>query len=140
MQGSVWSLPGPAQFVETIRDELTSGRCVIVLMPSYAPDDLREALRRTVSDAWSWAEVDARNVASPAAALCQIYGVQPGPTSAATIQALANDDSFAGQLLWLSPSDVASWATWKPFLVQYADACRGVPEGKNSLFITLLRG
>ena len=140
MGGSVWSLPGPAQFVDTIRNELTSGRSVVVMVPRYAPGDLRSALRGIVSDAWTWADLRADNSLSPVAAVCQLYGVRAGDTSSSTIRNLAGNEGFAGQLVCVSSGSPTSWQAWKAFLLEYADACRGVPEGKRSLFVVLAEG
>lgn len=139
MGGSVWSLPGPAQFLDTVRNELTSGRSVIVMVPRYAPGDLRSALRGVVSDAWAWVDLYADEPSSPAAALCQMYGVRTQGTSSSTIRSLAGHESFSGQLVWANPGS-SSWQAWKTFLLEYADACRTIPEGRRSLFVVLVEG
>lgn len=113
---------------------------MIVMVPRYAPGDLRSALRGMVSDAWAWVDLPADSSSSPAAALCQMYGVAAGDTSSLTIRHLAGHEAFAGQLLWVTPHSSSSWQVWKAFLLQYADACRTVPEGRRSLFVVLLEG
>jgi hypothetical protein len=140
MGGSVWSLPGPAQFVDTIRNELTSGRNVVAMVPRYAPGDLRSALRSIVPDAWAWVDLRVESTLSPAAVLCQMYGVKAGDSFSSTIRNLAVHEGFAGQLVWVGSRSVSSWEGWKAFLLEYADACRGIPEGKRSLFVVLVDG
>jgi hypothetical protein len=139
MGGSIWSLPGPAQFLDLVRNELTSGRSVVVMVPRYAPSDLRSALRGITSDAWAWVDLHVDAPSSPATTLCRMYGLEAAEASSSTIRRLATHEAFMGQLIWVTPHS-SSWQAWKRFLLEYADACRTVPEGKRSLFIVLLEG
>jgi hypothetical protein len=66
-----------------------------------------------MSDAWTWGELDATELASPAAALCQMYGVDPGPTAASTAYSLAHHEAFTGRLLSVRQRDAACWAIWR---------------------------
>lgn len=140
MASNVWALPGPAQFLDRVRNELTSGRNVVVLLPRHAPDGLRAALKSIMTDAWAWADVDADDCDSPTLALCERYGVECAPTFKSAIHNLAMHEAFAGQILWLNTNTEASWKVWKPFLAEYASASRAVPEGRRSLFVTLIEG
>lgn len=140
MKRSLWSLPGPARFIEDIRSELGSGRSIVVLMPRHAPEDVLRIVKRAIGHLWEWTEIEPAHSKAPATWLCKLYGIDPGSSSANAVQNLIAGEPFAGRILSLGSIGMDHWSAWKQFLIDYASACCAVPQNKRSLFIALLEG
>lgn len=138
MNPSVWALPGPAGFVEAVERDLREGRNVVVAMPAGGPLDIELPLRAAVGEAWDWREVAVDQALPPAAALCE--RLLPDAAGVPSARALAGADSLDGQIAWVSGVDLANWPRWRPFLQEYAHACRARPAHARLRVATVVWG
>lgn len=128
MHSLFWQLGGPARFVERVADEIREGRNVVVCLPEHAPHGLAGAVREVMGDGcgcpWHVMSLDGELGSYPAQWLASRVVPNIPTTTVLNACALANDDGFAGRVIWLRNVGMKDWPAWQDFLVEYSHACR----------------
>ena len=140
---NIWTLPGPARFVQRIERALRAGANVVVRFPVAAPAGFGEHVRSLLHGTWRCAVFRPEPATPPLDNLRQRFAPRLPRAWGATLLDLCEHEDFRGGLIWLDglgrmePDD---WHAWKTFLADYAQACRSVPEFERTLFVAVLDG
>ncbi len=134
----MWTLPGPASYLDDVVAAVRSGRSVVLPLPAHGPIDLETAIRRAVGDSWHWLTIDARGTEPP---LLQVKkallegGLEGQIESVADILRVPG---FEGWSVWIDGLDSDSWPQWKSFLAEFEMQSRSISEFARSLFLVPL--
>lgn len=134
MRGEWWTLPGPASFVEEVEGDLRRGRNVVLSLPLHLPDGIRGAVQARLRDEWLWTTLPASATEgkSPLEVLferCATNAARQGRHSASAFAEQAGEEP---RIIWIDALRSASWPAWRRFLVEYEQACRGVPAERRT--------
>lgn len=138
-----WQIPGPAQFVGKIVQDLQDGKNVVIGVPEHFPPNLASAVRAQIeaSEAERWYTIhadDDPDVAPLSLLYSLILGREaPGYCSTAT---LANEDAFAGWVIWVSGLTTETWPCWRSFIESYTHSCRSCSLAQRTVFSLVLQG
>lgn len=139
MDIGMWRLPGPTKFVQSVLQDLRSGKSAVLLLPFHSPAGLRESVEELVRDneLWMWQVLDstavrADNIGSLTMAIREKLR---GPWTSAekcSIEGLA--EQIAGRVIWVNQVDEVAWPIWSKFLTRYQHACQSVAIADRGLF------
>jgi hypothetical protein len=138
-----WLLPGPAEFIRGVADELREGRNLVLLLPRHLPDGLADAVRAERfpgGDGDSWRRLaPTPEGPSPARQIAErfLQSVPSGPVDASW---LASQEHFAGKVVWLEELAEEIWLPWRDFLAAYAHASRSRSLLDRTVFVAELIG
>ncbi len=142
-----WGLPGPARFIESVRDDLRAGRNIVVALPEHHPAGLRGALAASLRDddhlyfrVLDLSEEPAVAASSPARFLHDRYAPIRDPRVDPSARTLALAQPLRGTALWIDGMTDRLWPIWCKFLAEYQDACRMRREFERFLLIVPLVG
>lgn len=128
MHSLFWQLGGPSRFVERIADELREGRNVVVCLPEHAPHGLARAIKEVMGEGcgcpWHVMSLDGESCHYPAQWLAGRVIPHIPASTIVNANYLANDDIFAGRIIWIQGIDTEAWPAWQDFLAEYSHACR----------------
>ena len=140
---NMWSLPGPARFVQRLEHALRTGANVVVRFPVAAPAGFGEHVRSLLHGTWRCAVFHPEPAVSPIDGLRDRFAPRLPRGWDTTLLDLCEHEDFRGGLVWLDGlgrMEQNDWRAWKEFLVDYAQACRSVPEFERTLFVAVLDG
>lgn len=145
-----WQLPGPRRFIDGIVQDLRDGKNVVLYLPQWAPRGIQNAVQRVLcEDGCPWhhlvvADAPGGDVPSewarPVNLLVSRFVRNPTPGAAWGIPTLLEEDSFAGQYIWLDGLSRATWPAWREFITQYAHHSRHISSLQRTSFIITLTG
>ena len=140
---SVWTLPGPARFLERIERALRDGTSVVVRFPGRAPFDFRERTLSPLYGSWRCTVVRPEPSIAPVESLSKRFAPRLSSAWGATLLDLCEHEDFHGRIIWLDGLDSLTrndWTAWKKFLADYAQASRSVREFERTVFVAVLEG
>ena len=140
---SVWTLPGPARFLERIERALRDGTSVVVRFPVRAPFDFRERTLSPLYGSWRCTVVRPEPSIAPVESLSKRFAPRLSSAWGATLLDLCEHEDFHGRIIWLDGLDSLTrndWTAWKKFLADYAQASRSVREFERTVFVAVLEG
>ena len=140
---NIWTLPGPARFVLRVERALRDGASVVVRFPVATPSGFGERMRALLNESWRCAVFRPEPANPPFGSLCERFAPHLPSEWNPTLLDLCEDEDFRGRLIWLDGvgrMDREDCSAWKKFLVDYAQASRGVPEFERTLFVAVLEG
>ncbi|PYI51060.1 hypothetical protein [Paenibacillus flagellatus] len=141
-----WTLPGPADFLAKVADDLKYGNQVCLMLPVTFPWNLKAYVRELIPDGggWDWQSLrldefgeDARN---PAALLYGIYLPRTKPSVVRDAASLLREEEFYGKVVWLEGMTSELWPVWKTFLEDYAALSRKIDAYDQTRFVVTLTG
>lgn len=145
MEVNWWRLPGPTRYVQTLFQELRSGKNVVMVFPRHVTSGLREALAERVRevDLWRWRTINATEFASDGVAnllesLHERFVPTRNPADLCTPMTLA--ECLVGTIVWVENTTRHTWETWTRFLAQYQHACQACDLPDRSLFCLIVVG
>lgn len=126
---SFWQLPGPLRFVESVVEDLRSGKNVVVCAPSNLPETaekLERAIHRALDHDFTWTPLDVASDCDklPIDQLFETFLPLAAPSQIRNTLSLVQEDTFAGRLVHLRGLFSGNWPAWRDFLTQYEPACR----------------
>lgn len=128
MHSLFWQLGGPSRFVERVADELREGKNVVICLPEHTPRGLAGAVREVMGDGcgcpWHVMSLDGESSSYPAQWLAGRVVSNIPASTVLNASVLANDDAFAGRVIWLQDVGMKDWPAWQDFLAEYSHACR----------------
>lgn len=134
---TIWELPGPAGFVESVERSLRDGVNVVVRFPGAMPDGFSDVVTRNARRFLTTNKFECTRF--PLKSLREKYvpnGLFPGDS----VQRLCENEAFRGRLIWLEGLNDDLWPEWREFLSRYAEASRSIPTLGRTLFIAPLEG
>lgn len=140
---SLWRLPGPSRFVETVARDLGDGASVVLRfgpdMPVALDDHLEQHCRRR---GYRWTTATAPGDIRPLSLIRGAAGLDSSAGDPAPWRRLVLDESLQHRVFWIDGLTPADWPRWRRFLLSYAHARRGaVPDaGSPPIFVTPLSG
>ena len=139
MEVNWWRVPGATRFVDTIFQELRSGKNVVASFPRHVPGGFREALAERVReiDVWRWRTINAAEFPSGgvAALLEGLHKRFVAARQASDVcSALTLAQRLVGTIVWVEDAAEHAWDTWTAFLDQYQHACQSCDLLDRSLF------
>ena len=140
---NLWNLPGPGRFLQRVERALRDGANVIVRFPVAVPAGFGEQTRALLHESWRCAVFCPDPADPPFKSLRERFAPQLPGAWAPTLLDLCENESFRGRLIWLDGLGhlgAEDWSAWKKFLVDYAQACRSVPEFERTVFVAVLAG
>lgn len=138
---NIWSLPGPASFIDDIEHSVRNGLNVIARFSSSIPGGLERELRDRVHSIFEWISVDVSRIdADPLTLLRRVVCPDISVFEAGSIAELAASTSFQGKLVWIEGINDKEWSEWSNILRDYSDACRNIELLSRTVFIVLLSG
>jgi hypothetical protein len=134
-----WHLPGPSRFVQSLAQDLRSGKNLVVVLPRFAPEGFRDALADRVreNELWRWRAISARDFPwDQVPCLTEALHRRFLPTQQAAEQhtPLSLAQRLVGTIVWVEDAVGPPWLTWARFLSQYQHACQSCPLSDRSLF------
>lgn len=139
-----WSLPGPARFLRQVERTLWDGANVVVLFPfGGMPNGFRDQMLSLVRRVWHCVVFEPEMGELPLEGLLGRFAPRRSSAGCLKVLDLCEHEEFHSRVIWLDSLnrlDKRDLLEWKGFLVDYAQASRGVPELKRSLFIAVLEG
>lgn len=149
-----WQLPGPAQLVAAVADDLDRGRCAVVGLPAHAPTGFypatQQVLRALAGQPQRWRCPHLPTLVAPGPdedasltpqAWLHQYLSPPTPVGEipASALALAQRAGFGGYRVLLQPTtvDAPAWLAW---LAEYQQALPQVRHAERTLFLLVLTG
>lgn len=139
-----WELPGPRRFIERVAHDLRDGKNVVIGIPKYGPSDLFSAIQRVLREEgnWYWQRIDATNHEGtpPAHMLIERFVLDPPSGELWNANLLAQQNAFAGQVIWVDDMTAEAWPGWREFITDYAHACRSRPPYARGLCVVPLCG
>jgi len=116
MAVNLWRLPGPTRYVQTIFQELRSGKNVVMVFPRHASSGIREALAERVRevDLWRWRTINATEfpcdgVAGLMESLHEKFVPARNPSDLCTAMKLA--ERLVGTIVWVENTTGQVWET-----------------------------
>ena len=140
---NLWNLPGPGRFLQRVERALRDGANVVVRFPVAAPAGFAERTRALLHESWRCAVFRPAPADPPFESLRERFAPHLSGAWTPTLLDLCENESFRGRLIWLDGLGRLSeedWSAWKKFLVDYAQACRSVPEFERTLVVAVLAG
>lgn len=139
-----WEVPGPSQFAASVAEDLRSGRNVVVCVPEWFPDGLREAVqaRLPASAGWVWDTLEPGRDSStpPADWIAERYLDEQRRARIRSAGDLAVAPGFESWLIWVDGVDYSQWPAWCSFLEEYEAGCRQRAVHERALFCVVARG
>ena len=134
-----WDLPGPAAFLEGVREQLAWGKTVVVGLPAIAPPAIASVLREyLLRESWSALPV-LRATADPMEGLASQLGLQlRGPRQRDV--AVLFEELLDGEVLIVDEVTQEILPRWREFLAAFESASRAVPGMGRPYLVCLLRG
>lgn len=133
---TVWDLPGPKRFIESIRYAIAHGSNVVVRFLGTPPQGFDDALMDALGS--TFRHVDLAVTDSPFRDLSRAISAGTKPFN--SIEELLEDEKFRGALVHLHGINQTKWNSWRTFLTQYSEAIRGISVLGRSLFCVVLTG
>ncbi len=140
---NVWTLSGPAHFLQRVERTLRDGTSVVVRFPIRAPSGFREQALSLLDGSWHCTVLRPVPAESPFESLRERFAPKLSRAWKPTLLDLCEHEEFHGRLLWLdglNRLDEHDWKEWKNFLTAYAQASRSVREFERTLFVVVLEG
>ena len=131
---NIWSLPGPADFLEAVERSLRDGASVVVRFPRRMTVGFDDAVQERC-DFLRWTVFRPDGSGSPCERLLGRFA--PKGTS---LPDLCEAPDFQGRLIWIDRLDRDTWPECKEFLTDYAQFSRNVPQLGRTRFIVCLVG
>lgn len=139
---SLWSLPGPAQYVEQVVEDLRDGYNLVLPGPSVGARGLGDALGEALASL-SW------NVSPPLTAggdppIDQLFDEleldrdEDAPARRVVPDLLARLSKF--QVVLVRAVTAGRWPAWRRLLIEYEAASRSVGKFDRPLLVVLLEG
>lgn len=137
-------MPGPSRFLSEVVEDIRDGRNVILRFPKHAPKGFQFRLKGELedSDGWRWKYLRASQEESlpPVDLLFQVLVPDYPADNLRSVKTLARQPSFQGRVIWVEDFSATSWATWREFLEEYAQACDALSVLERTLFVVFLSG
>jgi hypothetical protein len=144
MQHLWWQLPGPDQFVLRVVQDLRDGKNVILCLPEHLPSGLAFAIRSALSEGedWPWytLHIYGDDPVEPAHLLFSRFVPEVCPNALRNAKTLAQEEAFAGKIIWLDGLTPNIWSAWKAFVLDYEHACRSRSLLERTVFCIPLTG
>ena len=129
-----WQLPGPAQLVSTIAQDLQDGKNVLIALPKHMPRGFSSAIRTLSLDYTNdWYPIRP-DKEKPADVLSSYFERDLSPNGRRIASALANSEKLEGKIIWLYGIEAAEWGAWEEFFADYGDACQHATLGRSVVF------
>ena len=137
-----WQLPGPSQFIDRVVQDFRDGKNVILCLPEHLPSGLSNAIRSELGDDWDWHKISLREETylDPVHFLFDLFVGEISPNEVRNARTLAQNQKFAGKIIWLDNLTADIWPAWQKFLSDYEQPCRAIPQLHRTLFIVPLVG
>ena len=138
-----WSLPGPARFLRRVERSLRDGVSVIVRFPGRTLAGLRDQVLARLHGSLQCTVFRPEPARLPFECLRNRLAPQLATEWSPRLLDLCEQHEFQGRLIWvdgLDGLDRDDWRNWKQFLVDYAQASRGVREFERTLFVVVVAG
>lgn len=136
-----WQLPGPAQFVLTIAQDLQDGKNVLILLPRHMPRGISSAIRSSLNIHHEAAWYSLRpGKALPLDFLWSYFYNDLNRKALPTASLLANSENLQEKIIWLDGIESAEWGAWEEFLSDYGQACQHTMLGRPPIFCVPLIG
>lgn len=138
---SLWSLPGPARYVEQVVDDLRDGYNLVLAAPSAGARGLGDALREALASAWN---IPRPLTASGDTPIDQLFDElelgrdEDGSARRAVPDLLARLSEF--QVVLVDAVTPGRWPAWRRLLVDYEAASRSVGKLDRPLLVVVLQG
>ena len=134
---TIWDLPGPAGFVDSVERSLRDGVNVVVRFPSAMPDGFSDVITRNSRRFLTVSKFECNR--SPLKSLREKY-IPNGLFCGDSVKGLCENEAFRGRLIWLEGLNDDLWPCWREFLIKYAEASRSIPTLGRTLFLAPLAG
>src|ERR1041385_4115599 len=129
-----WQLPGPAQLVSTIAQDLQDGKNVLIALPKHMPRGFSSAIRTLSLDYTNDWYLIRPDKEKPADVLSSYFERDLSPNGRRIASALANSEKLEGKIIWLYGIEAAEWGAWEEFFADYGDACQHATLGRSVVF------
>ena len=139
----LWTLPGPARFLQRIERTLRDGKSIVTRFPGEAPMGFRDRALSPLQDVLHYAVFRPDPTELPVEGLRKRFVPGLSEDWGVSLRDLCEHQDFCGRLIWLDGLDALDendWLAWKKFLSDYAQASRGVREFERTLFVAALEG
>ena len=137
----LWQLPGAKRFIADVLDDLLDGRTIVLLLPSYGPQD--HGLRLEVVEACRQygRVVDFLSISGESKPLRVLFDhLGLPPATRMSLAALTEAEQFHSRTFWLEGLDEETWPHWKEFLEDHQRLARNQSRALRSIFIVPLIG
>jgi hypothetical protein len=144
MNRSWWNLPGPDEFVQGVALSLREGSNVVLCLPEQLPEGIGEAIQDVFRDSYEspWFVLSLRDCeeADPLLTLYTTFESTGYSDRLCSIPNLIGLQGFAGKIFWVDGIDSKNWPSWRRFLTEYEQWCRGISLFERSVFCVPLTG
>ena len=140
---SLWRLPGPSRFVETIARDLGDGASVVLRfgpnLPAALDDHMEQHCRRR---GYRWTTAAASGGIRPLSLIRTAAGLDSSAAGPASWRRLVLHESLQHRVFWIDGLTPADWPRWRRFLLSYAHARRNAvtDAGGPPIFVAPLCG
>ena len=138
-----WLLPGPARFLRRVERSLREGVSVVVRFPGKKLAGLRGQVLAHLHGSLQCTVFRPEPAWLPFESIRNRFAPQLSTGWGPRLLDLCEQHEFQGRLIWvdgLDGLDRGDWRNWKQFLVEYAQASRGVREFERTLFVVVVAG
>ena len=130
----VWSLPGPARFLDDVDRSLGDGTNVVVRFPRRMPRGFDDAVRERW-DLAEWTVFRPDEGRDPCESLLDRFAIR-----GSSLADLCEAERFRGRLIWIEGLEDRSWPGCREFLTAYAQYSRNVARLDRTQFVAVLVG
>lgn len=122
--GSLWGLPGPSRFVESVLEDLWGGSSVVLRFGGDQPAGLADHLEQQTNwrAVWTPLCVDAGN--PPLSAIRRAVVPDAPATDFRTPKQVVLGQHFRNRVFWIDGLTRENWPAWRRFLRDFAHARR----------------
>lgn len=137
----IWAmLPGAANFIGEVVDQLRDGVSVIVAAPTHAPGDLTAVFAETLRrDHWSIETGNADTQTEPLQWLTELLYLEPGQWVGWSVEKLFKQLPD-GRAIVIDGVTSSTWEAWRSFLMDFEVASRSHASGLRPVLLVVVRG
>jgi len=134
------SLPGPAQFIGDVVDQLRDGISVIVAAPTHAPAEMVKVFVETLRrDHWSIEIGTADGQTDPLRWLTELLYLEPEQWVGWSVEKLFKKLPD-GRAIVIDGVTASTWEAWRSFLMDFEVASRSHASGLRPVLLVVVRG
>jgi len=122
--GSLWGLPGPSRFVETIVDDVRGGSSVVLRFGGDLPAGLADHLEQQTSWGTAWTPLSVDAETPPLSAIRRSVAPEAPAVDFRMPQQVVLGERFRNRVFWIDGLTPESWSAWRRFLRNFAHARR----------------
>jgi hypothetical protein len=134
------SLPGPANFISDVVDQLRDGISVIVAAPTHAPGEMATVFAETLRrDHWSIETGAVDGQTDPLRWLTELLYLEPEQWVGWSVEKLFKKLPD-GRAIVIEGVTASTWEPWRSFLMDFEVASRGHASGLRPVLLVVVRG